>query len=294
MNNILAGLIIATVAVVAAAAPFISKGVMQLSPEKMAAAPHQGMANGTSMADRMRQATSDAQKARTYDALGAEQTEETKQLIADYLIANPEVIVAALTAFEERQQAERQSQIENTLVSSLDNLVSSGAVYVAGNPSSNVTLLEFFDYNCGYCKASVPTMMSILERHKDIRVVFAEYPFLAPTSDIAARASMASVSQGKFIEFHRLLMEHRGAITPDAIFQVAKTAGLDLDKLRADMNRDEIVQRIASNREVGGRLGFGTPAFLVMNKKSGYTRFLGGFDQAELERMILEGKRASG
>jgi protein-disulfide isomerase len=135
---------------------------------------------------------------------------------------------------------------------------------VIGNLEGNVTVVEFFDYNCGYCKTMFPSLMDVLEEDGNVRLVLKELPILGPASEVAAKAALAARKQGKYGEFHRALITHRGSLTEPVIYQVALDTGLNVDRLRADMKDKGIADIIARNRDLARELQVtGTPALFI-------------------------------
>ena len=125
-------------------------------------------------------------------------------------------------------------------------------------------MVEFFDYNCGWCKRAYPHLLAATKTDGDIRIVFKEYPILAPSSRQAARAALAAAKQGRYREMHDRLMRHRGALDETKILAIAAQAGLDIQKLKADMAAREVEAAIEANLALAGRLGIrGTPAFVI-------------------------------
>jgi protein-disulfide isomerase len=161
----------------------------------------------------------------------------------------------------EKVQAERMAA---ALKDNSAQVFRNPAAPVAGNPKGDVTIVEFMDYNCGYCKRSLPDVMKLVESDKNLRVVIKEFPILGPTSITASRAALAAGKQGKYKELHVALMSHKGALSDEAIFELAKSAGLDVDKLKADMEDKTIAARIEQNHQLASMLGIdGTPAFVI-------------------------------
>ena len=129
---------------------------------------------------------------------------------------------------------------------------------------ADVTIYEFFDYNCGYCKSVVKTIMDVLSEDKKINFVFVEFPILSKQSYIAAKAALASKKQDLYNEFHISLMNIKGRVNKEKVFSTAKEIGLDIDQLKIDMNNPEIEQKLVKNREIAKLLGLnGTPAFII-------------------------------
>jgi protein-disulfide isomerase len=135
---------------------------------------------------------------------------------------------------------------------------------VLGNPRGDVTVVVFFDYTCVYCKAAEPRLMAAVRADRRVRLIFKEFPILTPASLTATKAALASVKQGKYERFHLSLMNYRGLLDDAAIFDTAKSAGLDVARLRKDMASNAILEEIIANFNLarGLRL-FQTPAFIV-------------------------------
>jgi protein-disulfide isomerase len=135
---------------------------------------------------------------------------------------------------------------------------------VAGNPDGAVTVVEFFDYRCPYCKAVARDMIETLEAEGDVRIVFKEFPILGPDSQTAAKAALAADRQGKYLPFHQALMDHKGTLDRDAILDIAEELGLDLELLEVDMESPEVATVIARTLALAEALDIGgTPAFII-------------------------------
>lgn len=137
---------------------------------------------------------------------------------------------------------------------------------IIGNPRGSVTIVEFFDYSCVYCKAAEPRLEALLKADKGVRLVLKEFPILTPQSLVASRAALAAVRQGKYARFHQALMNYEGPLDEAAIFDTAKSAGLNVARLRADMAAPQIADEIIANFNLARALRlFQTPAFIVGN-----------------------------
>jgi protein-disulfide isomerase len=138
---------------------------------------------------------------------------------------------------------------------------------VGGNPKGDVSLVEFFDYRCGYCKQVEPALDALLETDRQLRVVYKEFPVLGPDSVTAARAALASHRQGKYGVFHRAMMATKGQINDTAVFKVAGSVGLDIERLKRDMEAPEIDRMLKANLALAEALNIrGTPGFVVGNE----------------------------
>jgi protein-disulfide isomerase len=145
-----------------------------------------------------------------------------------------------------------------------DQVFNDPEVPVLGNRRGDVTLVEFFDYQCGYCKAVHADVRRLIDSDTNIRLVYKEFPILGPASITASRAALAAQRQGKYDALHVALMENRGQLDDDKIYRIAASAGLDLDRLKKDMQAPEISEALQKNLRLASELNIrGTPAFVV-------------------------------
>ncbi len=197
-------------------------------------------------------------------AMDDAQRQAIEQVVRDYLMKNPEVIVEAIEELQKREKLAEDTRNRQALSSNRAALENSAADPVLGNPKGDVTLVEFFDYQCGYCKAVQADVQKLIKEDAKLRVVFKEFPILGPASVTAAKAALASREQGKYEAFHNALMAHRGQLDDDTILRLARSAGLDTDKLKKDMESPAVQQVIGANLALAQALGIrGTPAFVV-------------------------------
>ena len=198
------------------------------------------------------------------DALSGPQKDEIKQLIEQYLKSHPEIILESVQKFREKQEADRREQGASNLQALRNDLERDPQTPTVGNPKGDVTIVEFFDYNCGYCKSVLATVQQLLSEDSGVRLVLKEYPILSEGSKYAARAALAAGEQGRYFEFHNILMELRGQVTEERVLKAAIGVGLDVPKLKRDMEKPEILTQIESNRELAQSLNInGTPTFVV-------------------------------
>lgn len=186
------------------------------------------------------------------------------ELIRDYIMRHPEVIMESLQAMQQREQMAQQ-RLQSERVAALSEAIERDpGDPVLGNPDGDVTLVEFFDYQCGYCKRMLEPLINFANADGNLRIVMKEFPILGPESMIAARASLASAKQGKYEAFHTALMSLRGRLSEPAIYQTALEVGLDTEQLRKDMDAPEVMDQIRKARELGEALSVrGTPAFII-------------------------------
>ncbi len=168
-----------------------------------------------------------------------------------------------------------------------DELLNDPASPVGGNPDGDVTLVEFFDYQCPYCKTIFPSIQALLAEDRELRYVFKEIPILGKDSVFAARAALAARRQGKYQEFHKVLMPTRGKLTETRVMRLAEKVGLDVDRLRRDMADRTIGDMIRRNLELADALGiYGTPAFIV-----GDTQVPGAVEIDTLKTLIARARQ---
>jgi len=186
-----------------------------------------------------------------------------EKIVRDYLMEHPEVILQAVDAMQERQKTAEAEQARKALVENKQELTRNPADPVAGNPQGDVTVVEFFDYQCGYCKAVQADTQSLIKGDSKLRFVLKEFPILGPASVVASKAALASRAQGKYMEFHNALMAQRGQLDEAVIMRLAKSVGLDTDRLKKDMESPDVLKVIAANQALAEKLNIrGTPAFI--------------------------------
>lgn len=218
------------------------------------------------------------------DTLTADQESAVRTLIEKYLMENPEVILESVKAYREAQEQSARESAEKNLVALREQITNDPASPVAGNPEGDVTVVEFFDYRCGYCKSSMETVRKIIEEDPNVRFVFKEFPILSKESGQAARAALAAERQGKYFEYHSALMNSRGSFSDAQIMQIAAEVGLDTDKLAKDMADPAIEAALQKNAELARELDInGTPSFIVGNEM-----YPGALDLDSLRLLIAE------
>ncbi len=200
------------------------------------------------------------------ESVSPQQRQAIEAIIRDYIADHPEVVIDAIQAYQAQMQREQQQQAEAALQESEDDLLNDPRTPVAGNPDGDVTIVEFFDYNCGYCKQVLPSIQTLLETDENVRYVFKEFPILGAGSVVASRAALAvwNLSPEKYLPFHVALMNSRGSVSEQHVFGVAEQVGVDPEALKAEMQEPEIDEKIRDNIALGQRIGIrGTPAFII-------------------------------
>jgi len=210
--------------------------------------------------------TTSAQDKSAASAVTPEQRKAFEGVIKDYLLKNPIIIREAIQALQAQEEAAKQAQAAAALKTHKDQLFYDKTSPVAGNPKGDITVVEFFDYNCGYCKRVTPTIKAVMEKDPNLRVVYKEFAILGPQSITAARAALAAQKQGKYKEFHEGLM--MGQSDENSIAALTNLLGMDYSKLRKDMADPKIQQVLQKNYQLATTLGInGTPAFVIGERR---------------------------
>jgi protein-disulfide isomerase len=207
--------------------------------------------------------------------------------IRAYLLANPEVLVEAMQELERKQDSQRDAVAQKVIQEKEAELFSDADNPVSGNPSGDVVIVEFNDYQCPYCKRSHVAMKSVVSADGKVKVIYKDLPILGDASKIAALAALAAVKQGKHLALHNALMEYSGRLDRDKILEIATSVGLDRAQLEKDMQDPKLKQIIDRNLELATALGVhGTPAFVI-----GKQFVPGAVDAAALKQLIAEARK---
>ena len=190
--------------------------------------------------------------------------DEVKKVVKEYLLNNPEIVKEALDNYIlKEEEAKKQAMLE-TIKASRTALERDPNTPVLGNPDGDVTIVEFFDYNCGYCKLMFPKVWEYVQNDGNIRWVLKDMPSLSETSDLAARAGLAAEKQGKYFEMHQAMITHEGQLTEEDIVAYAKKVGLDMEKFEKDREDKALDKGLNANRILATRLEFrGIPNFII-------------------------------
>jgi protein-disulfide isomerase len=210
-----------------------------------------------------------------------------EQRVRDYLLKHPEVIMEALQILQERQRAAEADNLRRAIAERSEEILNDPAAPVGGNPSGDVSLVEFFDYNCPYCRRVAPTVAELIAADPGLRVVYKEFPILGPGSTFAARAALAAHEQGKYAPLHEALMQANETLDEDRVLEIAQSIGLDLERLREDMGDPAVDSAIEHNLELAAALGItGTPSFVI-----GDQIVPGAVDRRTLQNLIARTRR---
>ncbi len=198
----------------------------------------------------------------------ADQRHEIENIIRNYLVQHPDVLHDAMEALDKQQQQADADKARATIEKDHATIFNSPHQVVLGNPQGNVTMVEFFDYNCGFCKRALPDMLELLKTDPDLKFVLKEFPVLGPGSveaaHVAVAARMQDSSGKKYIEFHQKLLGGRGPADKARAIAVAKEVGFDMPRLEKDMDSDEVKKTIDEDMKLADALGVsGTPSYVV-------------------------------
>ena len=231
-------------------------------------------------------ASSVSAHASSHTVFSTEETAEIERIAREYIRNNPEIILEAIRQIEQRRRLAEAEQVQRQIALDREALVNDAGSPVGGNPDGDVTVVEFFDYRCPYCKAVAPRLAELLRKDAGIRFVYKEWPILGPVSVVGARAALAAWKQGKYVEFHDRLMGVSGQLSQPRVFEIASEIGLDLERMRKDMASDEVAGILKRNAELASRLKIsGTPAFVI-----GDVLVPGAVSLEELESLVSEAR----
>ncbi len=206
--------------------------------------------------------------------------------IRDYLMANPEILVEAMQELERKQDSARDTQAQKGIAEHSRELLGDPDSPVSGNPSGDVTVVEFSDYQCPYCKRSYGAIKAVLASDGKVKLVLKDLPILGEASRIAALAALAARNQHKHEALHNALMEFNGKLDRDRILQIAQSAGLDVEQLKKDMEDPKLKEIIDRNMALATALGVrGTPAFVIGKQ------FVPGAVDADTRKQLIEDAR---
>ena len=207
----------------------------------------------------------------TFNSVAAEmsKTEQANngKIMHQYLVSHPEILIEMSNALRAKQETQQADTDKNLLQQHANQIFKQVDDPVTGNPQGTLTVVEFVDYNCGYCKRSAPLIQELLKKDKEIRYIYKEFPILSDTSVYASKAALAvnALEPAKYEAFHNALMAYPGALkSNDDVMNVAKKQGLDWSKIVAKINDPAIDKKIATNHAIPQTLNItGTPAFII-------------------------------
>jgi protein-disulfide isomerase len=185
-------------------------------------------------------------------------------IMRDYLTKNPEILVEMTNELDARQQAQQADAQSKAISENANAIYRSSLAHVAGNPDGDVSVVEFFDYNCGYCKRALPEVVKLVNNDGKVRLVLKELPIFGADSEAAAKGALAAWKQGKYFEMHQKLFTEPGKADKEKVLKVANELGLDIPQLEKDMEDPAIQKSLDEAKELAQKLGLqGTPLYLV-------------------------------
>lgn len=210
-------------------------------------------------------------------------------LIADYFIRNPDKLDAALTAYQDYMQEQEKLRFQKTIQENSTSLYRNKLDFSMGPADAPITIVEFFDYNCGYCKRVFAPLMEVLQENDDVRLVFKEFPILSEDSEKAAKVALAVEDKMKFLTFHTKLMTHRGPINQALLDKTIADMKLDKTAIERQAKSDVTAAHIDANRLLARNLGLsGTPAFVINDEI-----YPGALDKQQLTDAIVKARAAT-
>tara|TARA_B100001027_G_scaffold203274_1_gene164573 strand:- start:698 stop:1408 length:711 start_codon:yes stop_codon:yes gene_type:complete len=208
---------------------------------------------------------------------------QIENIIEKYILENPEVIIESLEKFTANQKEKEKESIVNILNNFYDSKIYESLPRI-GNIESKLIIIEFIDYNCGYCRKTLPTIAKLIKNFDNIQIVFIDYPILSESSETAARASLAANEQNAYFEYHTILLNNKKSINEDILYKIAKELSLDIEKFKKDMSSEKIKNNIIKNVKFANSLKIrGTPSFII-----GKQILPGAYDYEKLKKIILE------
>ena len=203
-------------------------------------------------------------------SVSPQQRTEIEKIVREYLLAHPEVLQEAMAELEKKQQVAEAEKARSAIKTHSDALFNSPRQVTLGNPQGDVTFVEFFDYNCGYCKRALTDMMELMGKDAKLKVVLKEFPVLGPASVEVAQVGVAVRMQDKtgkkYLEFHQKLLTGRGQVDKAKALAAAKEIGLDMARLDKDLKSDEIAKTLEESMKLAEALGLnGTPSYVINN-----------------------------
>lgn len=196
-------------------------------------------------------------------SFSAEQEKELEALFKKFLADNPEAILKSVDDYRAEQERKSQQSAKDSLKEYKDHF-KDNSLPLGGNPNGDITVVEFFDYNCGYCRKAFEDLNKLIEQDGNLRVVFQELPILSPSSKTMAEVALAANMQGKYFEMHQALMDYRGSQTADAYYKLAGDLGIDVEKLKTDAKSAEVQEQLKKTMEIASAVGIrGTPGFII-------------------------------
>lgn len=217
------------------------------------------------------------------------QRQDIEKIVHDYLVNNPEVLVEVSQALQNKETVKAKSQALEGITKNKEKLFNNSHSPTAGNPNGNVTLVEFFDYQCSHCKEMQPVIEKILSNNPNIKIIYKEFPIFGANSNYASQMALAAVKQNKYLEFHNALLKEAGALTEAKVQEIAKSVGLNVDELKKNRDDAAVKQELSDNYELAKALNLaGTPSFVLSNRAMTEFDFIPGAAPPQLFQQALD------
>lgn len=193
-----------------------------------------------------------------------EKVAEVEGIVRNFLLTKPEIMREVFAALETKDQQDQLDKVKDQIANNASQIYGGTEGLVLGNPEGDVTVVEFFDYNCGYCKRALDDLTALIAADSNVKVIMKEFPILSPASIEAAKVSLAVARQGKYMEFHSQLLKSPGQSNGAKALKIAESLGLDMPQIQMDMNSREVQAEIEVTQALASDMGIrGTPAYLV-------------------------------
>ena len=212
---------------------------------------------------------------------------DVEKIVRNYLLENPEVIFEAVENMKNKEEGQRIAKMRDRAKAHHGELFAEANPLIAGNPNGDVTIVEFFDYRCTYCRKVRETISKLLAQDGNIKLVLKEFPILSEESEMAAQAAIASATQGKYWDYH-LAMLGAEDLNPQSIFDIAKSVGIDVERLKNDLKDPKIHERLKANKKLASAIGIdATPTFFINDEP-----FSGAQSLEELKTAVAAARKA--
>jgi len=230
---------------------------------------------------------SGAHDAQAKDASFSEaQKAELEDFVRDFIMNNPEVLIESVNQMREKEQQEQEANAKKALDDHAEFLLKDKSVPEIGNPEGDVTIIEFFDFNCGYCKRAFDVVSETVEKDKNVRVRFIDLPILSVSSEMASKWALAAKKQGKYWEFHSILMKNPAPKDEENMTNMANEVGMDVEKLKKDAESEDVKKELENARKVANALSItGTPGFIIGDE------IIRGYAEYEAFKAMIEDQR---
>ena len=196
-----------------------------------------------------------------------DQKKEIGEIVKDYLLKHPEILADAQSALEAKLEKEQADKLKSFMSENAKDIYRGSEASIAGDPKGDITVVEFFDFNCGYCKRGMPEIQKLIQADPRVRVVFKELPILSKGSEETAKIALAARRQGKYWEFHQAMLSAKGQANETSSLKAAEGLSLDMAKFKADMASDGVKAELDKMKDLAKKMGInGTPHFLVGDK----------------------------